>query len=181
MLIDDVFNKLFLVRVPIIATYSPAEINEFGYRLDGQFGDDDYVKYADSKDGYLTDMTTVMLSVDKMIDIYSSGYKLAIVNSSDIIKLTEMLDNYLNQNYEFTSIHLVNENTDDRKSLIKNFINEILSGHKYKFEKHEQEKTAVFDLPGVDLMSFDGGTQSQHRPEIKIDVDDGDYRETYTI
>lgn len=81
-------NKLFLIRVPAICTYDEAELDLFGRPVDI---DSSGKKYKDIHNN----LVTVMLPLDRIINIYASGYSIALVNKEDVTILYNMLEKYL--------------------------------------------------------------------------------------
>lgn len=83
------FNpKLYLTRVPDIASYSSQELKMFG--SPGVFENGKYKKEA-----LLANMTTVMINIETMIQYYSNGYPLSVVNPNDVKEIHEELEMYL--------------------------------------------------------------------------------------
>ena len=179
---DDINKKLFKVIIPKICTYSEEEIETFGMRIDGKFDKDGFVE-SDKDKLKLNLDTRVMIPVSKMIDIYANGYPIKVPNRDDIIKIGDMLDDYLHNNFTDNSIHLRNV-VDDRKETIQAFMDEILNRHIKKFEIRENEKLKAFDLGNVTLMNTMTGEFGNHRPNISLSVNNQNstgYRQSYTV
>lgn len=81
-------TTLFSVRVPIIATYSDSEVDLYGLPMSvDNMGNRDEEAYKD--------FTTVMLPLTKLIDIYSRGYPIRLVDQNDINTIYKILEEYL--------------------------------------------------------------------------------------
>lgn len=81
-------GKLFLVRVPIIATYSDTEIDLLGLPVDtNTFGGYNPKTY--------NNFTTCMLPLDRLVDIYMQNYPIYVVNQSDTVEIYNILEEYL--------------------------------------------------------------------------------------
>ncbi len=85
-------NKLYRVRVPEIATYTEAEMEILGVPLTVIDGSDRKHHYKET--------VTVMLPLTKLVDIYTSGYSIEILNRDDITEIYNILERYLNDSLE---------------------------------------------------------------------------------
>lgn len=85
-------NKLYRVRVPEIATYSDAEIEILGLPLTIMNGDDRKHHYKET--------VSVMLPLTRLVDIYTSGYSIEIIDRNDITEIYNTLERYLNNSLE---------------------------------------------------------------------------------
>lgn len=141
-------DTLFLVRVPIICTYSEEEIDIFGLpmssdNLGNQFNDT------------FKDLTTVMINVDKMIDIYIQGYPIYILNKEDSITIFKILEDYLagtvNNPVAFLNQAHIEEN---RLQDIERFAEEMfgLNKHTIVGKIISDNNSIGFGMDGFDLM-----------------------------
>ena len=83
-------DKLFLVRVPIICTYDYKEMEILGMPTTYDYSTN---KILDRKAH--TNLTTCMLPLTKLIDIYNNGYEISLVNKDDVTTIYNLLDEYL--------------------------------------------------------------------------------------
>jgi len=81
-------DTLYLCRVPILATYSEEEAAIYGMPIDSTNG-----KYNPDT---FTEMTNVMINIDRMVNLYTMGYPINIINYEDSKEVFESLDKYLN-------------------------------------------------------------------------------------
>lgn len=81
-------SKLFKVRVPMIATYSPEEIKLLGMNVNVVNGQADM--------GSIYTPTLVHLPLDRIIDIYMEGYRpITLVDRQELEEVYTILDNYV--------------------------------------------------------------------------------------
>lgn len=123
-------DDLFLVRVPMITTYSDYEINNIGMPVNVINGVPDYSTF--------NAMTVVMLPLDRIIDIYISGYPIRLCKTEDLETIYTILDEYvrgveLNPDYRFNlnKEHIV----EDRLYEIERFAAEIFDTNKFEILK----------------------------------------------
>ena len=140
-------NDLFMVKVPIVATYEEREITTFGLPVS-----------IDQTDGVYMDtykeLTTVMLPISRIIDIYISGYPIHIVNKDDIIKIYEIIDEYMNGTNQNSMVSINREIVEeDRMDDIVRFAKEILNINRETItnDVKKQIYSHGFDL-GMELM-----------------------------
>lgn len=88
-------DKLFLVRVPIVATYTDEEIDLLGLPVSINHYQNYGSNYGMCNYQAYKELTTVMLPLTKIIDIYCNGHQIAVVNRSDIPIIYEILEKYL--------------------------------------------------------------------------------------
>lgn len=124
-------DTLFYAIVPAIATMSEFDMEFIGLASIEQDGE--LAKADMSAD------TRVKISVDKMIDIYLSGYPIRIVNKEDIPLIYSILDNYIQGSNNLTNGHSLNMRfeEDSRIDDIRNFIKNILGDYKPMLIEHE--------------------------------------------
>ena len=118
-------DKLYKVRVPMIATYSQEELEAFGLPI-GMTEKKIYPVY--------NELVTIMLTIESMIDIYRKGYKLYLTSQDDINEVYTKIDNYLTGESEvYTGRRFnkrVNEEDEDIRLEIDKFANEIFTYNK---------------------------------------------------
>lgn len=116
-------DTLFLVRVPMIATYSDHEISTVGMPVNMING------VADMRT--FNSMVTCMLPLDRIIDIYVSGYPIRLVNHSDLETIYNMLDTYVRGTSDPTGFNLnADRIVEDRLFEIERFASEIFDTNK---------------------------------------------------
>ena len=121
-------GKLFMVRVPIVATYSDEELELLGIPLSTVIeGSGEYESRRYDKNCY-KELTTVMLPLTKIIDIYCAGMRIQLVNHKDTLVIYRLLENYI-AGIESTPHMLNMENTvpDERLENIKKFAQEMFA------------------------------------------------------
>lgn len=88
-------KRLFMVRVPIVATYTDEEIEVLGLPISINHYQNYGSNYGTCNYQAYKDLTTVMLPLTKIIDIYCNGHKIVVVNKADIPVIYEILEKYL--------------------------------------------------------------------------------------
>ena len=132
-------NKLFQVLVPKISLYTPEEIRVYGFNcevIDGK-----------ARKGDQNDLCNCMISAAKMLEIYSTGYTIRLVNSSDLNILYKVLEAYLQYKYNIgnASIHRVKYDETELRTLDE-FINEMFGYNKTSIVKNIIEIKNGFSL-----------------------------------
>lgn len=120
-------DKLFLVRVPIICTYSQAELDLVGVpmTLDTNSGE-----FRDRK--AYNNLTTCMLKLTKIIDIYCQGYPIYVVKHEDTLEIFNLLEDYLAGVVSTQSTYVLNTPTviEERLPDIEKFAQEMFGLNK---------------------------------------------------
>lgn len=169
-------SDLFLVRVPMIATYSDYELNNIGMPVNVVNGIPDHSTY--------NSMTVVMLPLDRIIDIYISGYPIRLCKTEDLETIYSILDEYvrgveLNPDYRFNlnQEHIV----EDRLYEIERFAAEIFDTNKFEILKQSIDfkhgYTVDMDIMDVDKNYFHNPANNQSQQPTHIY---NDYRDSYT-
>lgn len=141
-------NTLFLVRVPIVCTYTSAEVDMFGLPMSTDNLGNEF------RDTY-KDLVTVMLNVDRMIDIYIQGYPIYIVNKEDSAKIFSILEEYLAGTVNNPTAFLNQANVEeDRLNDIERFAEEMFGLNKNTIVSKilNDNKNIGFGMDGFDLM-----------------------------
>ena len=103
---DDLPGNLFIVRLPIIATYTEQEMEIMGLPMDN-----DLLK--NKKTPNLENMTNAMVTVKRMITLYSEGYPIYLINSEDSKKTSkEQLGLQCHHKIQFGGIPLADARQD---------------------------------------------------------------------
>ena len=145
--------KLYLCRVPIIATYNEEEAMIYGLPMDKQ-------NNSYNKETYL-EMTNCMININKMINLYMDGYPISVINPQDSKEIFDYLDKYLNThvNNIQRSINQPLKN-DERLMEIDKFLNEMFSFNKQTIVKDMLQQNSGYDL-GLGLVP------TMHSQEVK--------------
>lgn len=120
-------NRLFLVRVPIICTYEEVEAEILGMPTTYDFTND---RILDKK--AYNSLTTCMLPLTKLIDIYNNGYEVYIVNQEDVSTIYTILDEYLTSTIAVKNNFVLNAELveEDRIDGIEKFAKEMFGLNK---------------------------------------------------
>lgn len=152
-------DTLFLCRIPIIATYSEEEAVIFGLPLDsinGHYNDKTYTK-----------MTNVMISIDKMINLYSMGYPITIINYKDSKEIFTILDTYLNNQVNKIQMSINQPiKEDSRLNEIDKFLTEMFDFNRKTIVAGMINTNTGFDL-GLGLM---GGSNGVTNAPLQLDA-----------
>lgn len=132
-------NTLFSVSVPIIATYSPEELDVYGLPMS-------IVNNSRLENNYET-MTTVMLPLTKIIDIYNMGFPIKLNNYKDVTTIYSILENYLDdtERFKYNTIHKP-KFREDRLQDIDRFASEIFNLNKITIAKDAFSLQNGFDI-----------------------------------
>lgn len=144
-------DKLYLVSVPVVATYTEEEIALFGVPLDYTPG---------TKKGstdYLSDMTKSMMNIDRMIDTYMNGFPISVVNNEDVAEIYTILEKYLHIHVNKIQ-HSVNSrlNNEERLKEIDNFLTEIFDYNRVSITKELFTTNQGGYGIGINAMNMDG-------------------------
>lgn len=141
--------KLYRVRVPVIATYSDVEQSIFGMpvtTITPLSEDEDSSELRNDK--VFGDMTNIYANLDTMIEMYSAGYPIRIINRSDSTEIFKTLENYLSGKYvdTSTSINKLNNTPDVRLDQIDRFVSEIFGYNKTTIVRSTMNAKSGFNL-----------------------------------
>lgn len=139
-------TTLYTVRVPIMATYSEAEIEVYGLSVD--------VKDGEVVKDSFENMTTVMININRMVDIYLSGFPISIPVQKEANEIYKALENYLhgtNTSKDYSPNSLTVK--DERLEEIDKFASEIFGLNRHSILKESVNVgTGGYNL-GANLMS----------------------------
>lgn len=166
-------DKLFLVRVPIVCTYSQEEIDILGLPVTYNVDSGAYVA-----DAY-KNLTTCMLPLTKIIDIYTSNYPIYVVNEEDVKTIYDILNRYFHGldeqgNFDYN----VQGQVEDRLADIKKFATEMF-GLNTEQLKPKRERTFVThfdDVPVINTSTVEKDTEFLELAN-KVNM----YKPTYTV
>ena len=155
-------KKKFLCKVPLISTYEPEMLELIGLpqAIDNQGNQFDIYN----------NMTMVMIDIDRMIELYKTGYRIAVLKKSDVTEIYNILERYYydveeDMNYSLNRKAVREDRLDD----INNFIDEILKLNKVKIVKDHlriQGNMSGFTLD-YDPMSY-GNNNVTKEPVIEF-------------
>jgi hypothetical protein len=120
---DVIFHKVFLARVPILSTYREDEIEITGIPMH---------QNDDKRTNSMLDLTTVMITINDMVEKHKNGFKISLVNYEDVIFIYNVIQDHLLawRNRGMTSLNKVYNNIDDDLINLDKFANEIFNIHK---------------------------------------------------
>ena len=134
-------NKLYMVRVPDIATYTEAELRIRGKPTTfDHYGNPvlslDYDNYV-----------TVMLPLTRIIDIYIEGYDIFLVNQKDASDIYNNLTEYLRESTSQNPFSLIQNTKPDRRLYdIEKFVDGMFNKNKVSIVKDNFASPSGFDL-----------------------------------
>jgi len=133
-------DRLFKVRIPYLATFSPEELEEGNHvgidTIDGKNDDDN-----------LGTMATVWIKIPKMIEVHSNGFPIKLVDSSKLEEIYDILDNYIQGNTaksdrKFSKRRVSDEDMEE----VEKFAEEVFGYNKKAILKTMLSPTAGFSL-----------------------------------
>jgi len=131
-------DTLFRVRVPLMATYTELELEVMGTPIQ-----------EDSK-GVTTEidyqMTNVMLPLSRIIDIYSMGMRIMLVDSSEVSIIFNILEEYLSDTSSFGSNFNMETHEEERDVDIDRFADEIFNLNRNNIANNTFNKRSGFDI-----------------------------------
>jgi len=139
-------TELFKVRIPLIATYTDAEIAMFGIPLEVRDGKVDYNR--------TDELTTVMISLDSIIDKYIAGYPIYLVDEKETAVIYKYLENYIkgkDEQEEYSINRAVTR--DPRIEEIDRFADEMFGLNRHTIVTGNISANTGYDL-GFNLMSY---------------------------
>lgn len=164
-------DKLYDVRVPRIATMSDAEIELLGLPIT-------------VVDGHLEvrerDFVTVMLNLNRILDIYINGYPIYLVHESDIKSMYKAYEDYVNNfrknpesSIDLNDVGMIEDN--DRLKELEKFLNMIFDRYKAVIYKQKLQTISPFASfgfasiePATIKMNINGEVISNTGDEIKV-------------
>ena len=174
-------KDLFLVRVPIVATYSEYEMTNLGLPVNIINGQPDMKTY--------NTMTPVYLDLDRIIDIYINGYPIRLINHDDLDKIYAILDSYVrglneNNNYELNMVGVVEERLYD----IERFAAEIFDENKLSllkkiinFRNGYDAKVEIMPVQQVNSMGYGFRSSGYYTPASEYNyTDPGTHMSNYS-
>lgn len=160
---DVIFHKLFLARVPILATFSEEEIEITGIPMHQNMEDE-------KKTESMLNTTTVMITINDMVEKYKNGFKISIVNYEDMSFIYAVIQDHLLawRNRRITSLNSTSTNVDNDLIDLDSFANEIFGIHKVKIVNDNMIVKPAFTNSLADIL------MSPTTPKKEINVIDYD-------
>ena len=138
-------DYLYKVRVPTVATYSEDEIDSFGMPVS--------IINGKKEEDYEAD-ATVMLPLDKIIDIYISGYSISLLDDN-VSKMYNALEEYVSKlGVRQESINMM-PLRDSRADDIEQFLTEMFNYNKTDIVTDNLGANSGFNL-GINVMHRNG-------------------------
>ena len=160
---DVIFHKLFLARVPILSTFSEEEIEITGIPMHQNMEDE-------KKTESMLNTTTVMITINDMVEKYKNGFKISIVNYEDMSFIYAVIQDHLLawRNRRITSLNSTSTNVDNDLIDLDSFANEIFGIHKVKIVNDNMIVKPTFTNSLADIL------MSPTTPKKEINVIDYD-------
>ena len=160
---DVIFHKLFLARVPILSTFSEEEIELTGIPMHQDMEDE-------KKTESMLNTTTVMITINDMVEKYKNGFKISIVNYEDMSFIYAIIQDHLLawRNRRITSLNSTSTNVDNDLIDLDSFANEIFGIHKVKIVNDNMIVKPAFTNSLADILL------SPTTPKKEINVIDYD-------
>jgi len=169
-------TRLFLVRVPIISTYSDEEMLMYGLPTDTINDAPDPKCYEN--------MTTAMMNIDRIISIYEDGFRINIVKQDESVILFKAMEQFLldwNTTKQYSPNMKTNTTKDDRLESIDKFLTEMfdynrptilkdVAGQQMGFSmdmglmSHQHTKPTIVNQGGINM----GITAGYDTPQVPI-------------
>lgn len=160
-IMSSVRDTLFKVSVPVLATYSDAEIEYYGIPLNENLANGNH----GIKD--VLNMTTVYLPIDRLIDIYSNGYPILLLELNKIALFYNTLSDYayLVKNNVSTGINH-RRLLDNRLDSISSFANEVYQNNKRGIDLSTLKELDGYKLGNLNLMGFNNISSMSTTPSM---------------
>jgi hypothetical protein len=131
-------GKLYMVEVPTITTYSEEELAIMGMPV---------TEYSTGKKDYDDlPMTRVMLPITRMIDIYSDGMPIKLIDRSKVVEIYTALEEYISDRNKQMPMLNAEVIEDNRDVDIDRFAEEVLNYSKHTIVNALYNKPSGFDI-----------------------------------
>lgn len=145
-------DRMFMVRVPMICTYSDVEIEHLGVPID--HGYNEVGQFVENTRAY-NNLTTCMLPLSRLIEIHSSGYPIHLVNREDNSVIYNILEEYLGKLITIKDSALLNMGKVEEGLLesIEKFVDEMFGLNKGDIVRNmiNTADTGSYNI-GLDIM-----------------------------
>jgi len=168
----DLPTKLYRVTIPIMATYSDAEIEIYGLPTDVNDG-------SIMQDSF-TEKTNAMININRMVDLYVMGYPISIYNPDDAKEIFDHLDGYLN-----THVNKIQKSInkplkeDERLVEIDKFLSEMFDYNRVKIVEDKIKPYAPFDT-GIGFMQSTANRRNEDIDLSRYKISGGKSMSGYT-
>lgn len=147
---DEMPNDSYLVVVPTIMTYTAAEIELIGIPAEMIDGVHNKKQYSET--------TKCVLPLKRILEIYSYGFKISVVNSEDITTIYNVLSDYATR-VTTNSLRTLNREPIDvaEIEMIDNFLAEVFDLNRHSIVKNNAPSKSGFSVGngmGVKGMGF---------------------------
>jgi hypothetical protein len=160
----EIYNKMYTVRVPAIATYDEFDLEVLGIPLETTGLDDGNRPIEISNQ----DTIVVGLPIIKLAEVAKNGYGIDLVNFRDITPLYKALDIYIRER-AVSNTHSMNTivKKDADIDLLDNLANSIVSLNPERYLLDRQTKIGFNDAGGHLL----GLRKKAPKPELRRKVE----------
>lgn len=147
-------TTLYTVSIPTIATYSEAEMEILGVPV---------TEYSNGKKNYDDmPMTTVMLPLTRIIDIYSSGMPITLIDTDKVVEIYTTLEEYISDSNKRAPMLNAAVIDDNRDIDIDRFAEEVLKYNKHTIVNSLYNKSSGFDI-GLGKMQINRPVRTNHK------------------
>jgi len=153
---DVIFNKLYRVTVPVLATYSQDELDIVGIPLN---------VIDDVKHDSHEQRVEVMIPIVDMVEKFNNGFRVAVINSEDVDEIYDVINKHLSawRDHSVVSLNQTAMPTEDL-ILLDKFASEIFS----------LNKRTIVDKTVVRAPAFSGNFNAlmmRENPIVKQEID----------
>ena len=131
-------DTLYSVRAPLIALYDEFDMISMGLPTQEHRNG--------RKDDIEENMTRVMLPLTKIIDIYSSGYPISLINPDEVSEIYQILEDYLSDNLNYSNELNGEVYQENRDIDIDRFASEMFDLNKRDIVNKVVNKKSGFDI-----------------------------------
>jgi len=155
-------DTLFTVKVPTIYTYSEAEMNSMGLPMRQSVDGRDTVDAQE--------ISRVMLPLTRIIDIYSNGGKISLVNPDEVTTIYKILEDYL-RDYNPITPELNSTSYDESRDIdIDRFASEMFDLNRRDIVSNTINKKSGFDIGihkmGIGRINRNNASINSRRPSV---------------
>jgi len=138
-------TKLYNVRVPIVFTYSEEELDIVGLPM---------LEHTTGRKEYIDDqLTLVMLPLTRIIDIYSHGAPIYLVDRDAVVEIYKALEDYLHESNTVTPDLNAPMHEDNRDIDIDRFASELFGINRNSIVNSMYNRKSGFDI-GIHKMAI---------------------------
>lgn len=158
-------NTIYTVKVPLLATLDEYDM------LSGE------LPYKEGTDGNRIqqhhDMTVVGMTIDRMLEVYSNGFPIRIMNKSDLFEIYNTLKRYY-LDADKDNLLSINQRAHDDERIpdIKKFLQEILSNNEHLLTAEEKRNSlkAIMERTLVgNIITLDETEKEKLKQNIEVE------------